>query len=92
METKRILHIHVKKKYWELARLGIKEEEYRLIKPYWTTRLQKKYDLIYYYLGYTNKKLIFKYDGKKIKNILHLEFGDKPVKVYAISLRKKLRS
>lgn len=87
----RILHIHVKKRYWDLARQRVKPEEYRLIKPYWTKRLVgKDYDLIYYYLGYTGKKRIFRYDGYKIKKITHEEFGDKPVKVYAISLRKWL--
>ncbi len=86
----KILHIHVKKKYWDLARQGVKEEEYRLIKPYWTTRLQKNYDLIYYYCGYTNKKRIFKYDGFKKVTLVHNEFGNKPVEVYAISLRKSI--
>ena len=87
----KILHIHVKKRYWELARQGVKEEEYRLIKPYWTKRLVgKNYTLIYYYLGYTDKKRIFRYDGYKIKTILHLEFGNKPTKVYALSLRKRV--
>ena len=85
----KVLHIHVKKKYWNLVKQGVKEEEYRLIKPYWTTRLVGKvYTLIYYYCGYTKKKRVFRYDGYKIKTILHLEFGDKPIKVYAISLRK----
>ena len=87
----KILHIHPRYIYYDLAEKGIKEEEYRAIKPYWTKRLQKNYDLIYYWKAYTNKKLIFKYDGKKIITLVHKEFGNKPVKVYAISLRKRVR-
>ncbi len=86
-----ILHIHVRYIYYDLAEKGIKEEEYRAIKPYWTKRLNKSYDLIYYWRAYTNKKLIFKYDGKKVITIVHKEFGNKPVEVYALSLRKRVR-
>ncbi len=87
----KILHIHVRYIYYDATEKGIKEEEYRLIKPYWTKRLNKSYDLIYYWRAYTKKKLIFKYDGKKIITIVHKEFGSKPVEVYALSLRKRLR-
>lgn len=84
----RILHIHVKGVYWEHVRQGIKKEEYREFKPYWSKRLNKEYDLIHYYLGYTKKKMIFKYDGVTLTKVIHKEFGDKPTAVYAISLRK----
>ena len=87
----KVLHIHVKKEYWNQARQKIKDEEYRLIKPYWFKRLYRKdYDFIYYWLGYSSIKRIFRWDRYDIKEITHKEFGDKPVKVYAISLRKPL--
>ncbi len=88
----KILHIHPRYIYYDLVEKGLKNEEYRLIKPYWTKRLEgKNYDLIYYWRAFTKKKIIFKYDGKKIITIVHKEFGDKPVKVYALSLRKRVR-
>lgn len=89
--TNRILHLHVRKEYWDKAVAGKKQEEYRLVKPYWVSRLYKKYDFIHYHLGYaTGKTEIFRYDGFTIKTVTHKEFGDKPVRVYAISLRGRL--
>lgn len=100
---KRILHLHVKKEYWEQVRDKLKNKEYRIIKPYWTNKLyhrtlksytktyrysKRDYDLIYYYLGYTNHKLIFEYNGFARTTIKHKEFGDKPVNVFAIDLTK----
>ena len=85
---KKILHIHVKKKYWLQVKDKVKNKEYRLIKPYWIKRLKKDYDLIYYWLAYTSKKLIFEYNGYVRTAIKHKEFGDKPVNVFAIDLTK----
>ena len=86
--AKKILHLHVKRKYWEQVKYKLKNKEYRLIKPYWIKRLEKKYDLIYYWLSYTPKKLIFRYNGYVRTVIKHEEFGDKPVNVFAIDLTK----
>ena len=88
--TKRILHIHVRKEYFEQVKKGWKLEEYREIKKYWFKKLLdcEPYDLIYYYKGYTKEKLIFNYDGFNKKKIKHKEFGNKPTQVFAISLRK----
>ena len=88
----KILHIHPRYIYYDLAEKGLKDEEYRLIKPYWTKRLEgKNYDLIYYWRAFTKKKIIFKYDGKKKITIVHKEFGNKPTKVYAVSLRERVK-
>ncbi len=89
MKTK-ILHLHVRKEYWEQVKNNQKNKEYRIIKPYWIKMLKKDYDLIYYYLGYTSKKLIFEYNGFVRTTIKHKEFGDKPVNVFAIDLTKPL--
>jgi len=86
----RILHIFVRVEYWEQARKGGKDEEYREIKPYWTKMLSKDYDLIYYHRKYTKYIRIFRWDGYSIKKITHKEFGNKEKKVYAISLRKPI--
>lgn len=43
---------------------GIKTEEYRDIKPYWTKRLfNKSYDSVCFHLGYTSKKMTLKLEG-----------------------------
>jgi hypothetical protein len=84
----KILHIHVKEKYWQQVKDKLKNKEYRLIKPYWIKRLKKDYDLICYWCAYTPKKLIFKYNGYVRTVIKHEEFGDKPVNVFAIDLTK----
>lgn len=82
----RILHLHVKYEYWDLVISGKKKVEYRVVKPYWTKRLKRKYDVIYYYRGYTKDKMVFEYKGYTIKFIKHKHFGKNPVHVYAIKL------
>jgi len=87
----RILHLHVRKEYWYQVKNGEKNKEYRLIKPYWITRLKKSYNLIHYHLGYTKKVIVFRYVGYIKMVIKHKEFGDKPVNVFAIDLTKNRR-
>ena len=48
-----ILHLTLKKKWFDLIRSGEKIEEYREIKPYWNKRLSKKYDTVYFRNGYS---------------------------------------
>lgn len=36
---KRTLHLTIKKKWFDMIKSGVKIEEYREIKPYWTKRL-----------------------------------------------------
>jgi hypothetical protein len=39
MSEKRILHLPVKKKFFDMEEAGIKTEDYREIKAYWSNRL-----------------------------------------------------
>ena len=49
----KILHLTLKKKWFDLILSGEKQEEYREIKPYWKTRLVgRKYDIIRFRNGY----------------------------------------
>jgi hypothetical protein len=49
----KILHLTLKKQWFDMIASGEKTEEYREIKPYWTTRLHnKKYDAIKFRNGY----------------------------------------
>lgn len=48
-----ILHLTLKKKWFDLIKSGVKCEEYREIKPYWNKRLRNKhYDAIKFRNGY----------------------------------------
>lgn len=50
----RILHLTLKKEWFDEIASRRKTTEYREIKPYWTTRLlDKTYDEIYFKNGYT---------------------------------------
>lgn len=51
----RILHATIHKSWLDMIVLGVKKEEYREIKPYWTARLEggKKYDAVCYRNGYS---------------------------------------
>lgn len=49
-----ILHLTLKKKWFDLIKSGVKREEYREMKPYWHTRLlNKNYDAIRFRNGYS---------------------------------------
>lgn len=51
--TGRILHLTVKKQWFDMIAKGIKKEEYREIKDYWVKRLtNKKFDKVLFKNGY----------------------------------------
>jgi len=49
----KILHLTLKKKWFDMIASGEKREEYRELKQYWHTRLSKKYDVIEFRNGYS---------------------------------------
>ena len=48
----KILHMTLTKQWFDMIASGEKKEEYREIKPYWITRLNKSYDVIKFRNGY----------------------------------------
>ncbi len=88
------LILNVKGKYFKEIQSGEKEFEYRLVNKYWTSRLSyylqdKDFDGIIIKLGYPkngdrDKILERPWRGVEIIAITHPEFGEKPVKVFAI--------
>lgn len=86
------LIFHVRKKYFDQIKAGIKDREYRLPTGYWTARLGSgNITNIIVYSGYPNKvdierMLIFPWKGYILTQIQHEEFGKDPVFVYAIKL------
>ena len=92
----KILTLAVKKQYFNEIKSGIKKEEFRAIKDYWTKRLKKNYNEVHITLGYPkkdeiNKILKFKFIGYERKLIKHKEFGEKTIEVYAIQLKEKIK-
>ena len=92
---KRILYLHVKRKYFDQIKSGEKTEEYRLFNSYWCARLDfKTFDEVHILNGYPKKhdltrRIIFPWNGYKIKQITHKEFGGGSVDVYAVRLSNK---
>jgi len=48
----KVLHLTLKKKWFDMIASGEKSEEYRELKPYWHKRLNKSYDVIQFRNGY----------------------------------------
>lgn len=83
------LFMTLKQPYFDQIKVGVKREEYREIKPYWTRRLEgRKYDTITFQNGYskTSPRITLVYRGYYIKELQHPEFKNKKIKVYAIKL------
>lgn len=84
----KILHLTLKKQWFEMVAANIKKEEYREIKPYWNKRLShKKYDAVLFKNGYGNVPLVL----IELKEILTgygiLEWGAPPGEtVYILKL------
>ncbi|WP_239056031.1 hypothetical protein [Fusobacterium sp. IOR10] len=87
------LILNVRKEYFDEVKSGKKKYEYRLFNDYWKKKIWfvDWIDNVIIKLGYpknieTEKIIKFKYQGYEIETIKHKEFGDKPVKVFAIKL------
>lgn len=62
----RKLHLTLKKKWFDMIKSGLKKEEYREIKPYWTKRLcGREYDVVEFRNGYSkdSPRLTIEYKG-----------------------------
>lgn len=84
---------NLEKKYFEQIKSGLKTEEYREKKTFWTKRLvNRHFDVVIIKMGYPKKGqdegkvLYFKWKGYSEKKIKHEVFNDQTVDVYAIDL------
>lgn len=91
----KVLILNLNSEYFDEIKKGVKPFEYREYKHYWIKRLAKHYDLVSFRLGYpktnSEKEVIDKskvidrpYQGYELQTIVHKQFGNKPVKVFAI--------
>jgi len=90
----KMLHLNLKKKWFDMIAKGIKTEEYRDIKPYWTKRfknflVKKPFDCIIFRNGYARNCPEMRVE------LLGIEFGKSKVewsdvqkKCYVLKLGK----
>lgn len=91
---KKILHLTLKKIWFDKIASGEKTSEYREIKPYWDVRLKnKEYDEIYFKNGYAKDAPFMRVEWKGCyKNEVIMD-GDEiqvPASAYIIELGKIL--
>lgn len=94
MTELKILHLTLKKKWFDMIKSGQKKEEYRELKPYFYNRFIKKeggfnsFDRILFINGYSPKSPRFEIEWKGIRvDEGNIEWGaEKGVKYFVISL------
>lgn len=90
MNNKRILHLHLRYKYFDAIAAGTKLKEYREAAK-WKHKLDSNdYTHIMLYRGYQKKAhdtvMELPYCGYELKTITHPHFGPDPVQVCAIDV------
>lgn len=89
------LHLSLKGEYFDAIAAGTKVFEFRLMTPYWRKRLEgRSYDAIELAKGYpargdAARRLRLPWRGYEVQTITHPHFGDDPVEVFAIHVRKE---
>ena len=84
------LHLPLKREYFDQIKAGTKEFEYRLYNKYWRSRIENKtFDKIVLTLGYpkrddTSRRIERPWRGYEVKDVIHREFGESSLKVFAI--------
>lgn len=91
------LYLSLKSEYFDAIKAGTKPEEYRLVTPYWRSRLEgREYTKIVLTKGYPaaddhERRLTLAWRGYTIKTIQHAFFGPEPVEVFAINVATEAR-
>ncbi len=89
------LYLPLKREYFNQIKAGTKEFEYRLYNKYWRSRIENKpFDKIVLTLGYpkrsdTKRRIERPWLGYAIREVMHREFGESSLKVFAIRVNKK---
>lgn len=89
---KKILHLTLKKQWFDMIASGVKREEYRELKPYWHKRLSKQYDIIRFRNGYATDAPTMDVELKELLSGLGIiDWGAPPEEpVYILKLGKIL--
>lgn len=89
----RTLTLALKGEYFDAIKSGIKEEEYRLVTPYWIRRIEgRAYDEIVLTRGYprsddSSRRIVLPWRGYRRSTIIHPHFGPGQVDVFAIRVQ-----
>jgi hypothetical protein len=88
MSDPRILHLTLKKQWFDMIASGVKREEYRERKPYWNKRLSKHYDIVQFRNGYRKDSPTMRFEIKEVLTSLGIVEWGAPVAeiVYIIRL------
>ena len=84
------LYLPLKREYFDAIKAGTKEFEYRIFNRHWRSRIENKtFDKIVLTLGYpkrddTSRKIERPWRGYEVKDVMHREFGESSLKVFAI--------
>ena len=86
----KILRLTLKKKWFDMIASGEKKEEYREIKPYWISRLNKEFDVVEFRNGYAKNAPRLTIELKGIRrDVGNPDWGARStVVVYVLSLGK----
>ena len=89
----KILHMTLKKKWFDMILSGEKKEEYREIKGYWAKRLfNRQYDIIRFRNGYSPDSPVFDIEYKGFTlGVGNAAWGAPDVPVYIIKLGEVLK-
>lgn len=94
--AERVLHLSLKREYFNAIKAGDKVYEYRLRTDFWRKRLDgKTFDRIELSMGYPaaddcERRISRPWRGFRCEQITHPHFGDKPVEVYAIKVNESM--
>ncbi len=101
----KVLHLTLKKKWFDMIASGEKKEEYREMKPYWQKRLVKEghwfsqavkdFDVVRFRLGYSKNAptMEFKFDGGYPADEGKAEWGGcehKTLRIFVIKLGERI--
>jgi dsRNA-specific ribonuclease len=94
--SKRILVLRMKARWWDEIASGSKSVELRLQTEYWRKRLiGREYDEIHLWKGYppkTQTQLLLRRKWASVveSQVVHEEFGPKPVAVFCIDVSESV--
>lgn len=91
LPAKKVLHLTLKKQWFDMIASGVKKEEYRELKPYWHKRLgfaAENYDIVQFRNGYRPDSPVVRVELKEVlRGLGIIEWGAPPAQtVYILRL------
>lgn len=94
-EIRRVLHLTLKRRWFEMIASGTKHEEYREMKPYWHKRLQgQSFDAVHFRNGYSAAAPAMLVELRAVESGLGIAEWGAPLAqpVYILRLGKMLKA